>query len=53
MRADESVGVVPGTVRPIDAKIRVNDPALFAVTAEPPGGVVVSKREHIGALAAP
>ncbi len=36
---------------PIDAKIRVSDPALFAVTAEPPGGVVVSKREHIVSLA--
>jgi len=40
-------------VVPIDAKIRVNDPALFAVTAEPPGGVVVSKREHIVSLAGP
>ncbi|MBL8861873.1 MAG: anti-sigma factor [Planctomycetes bacterium] len=38
-------------VIPIDAKIRVNAPALFAVTAEPPGGVVVSKREHIISLA--
>lgn len=38
-------------VIPIDAKIRVSDPALFAVTAEPPGGVVVSKREHIVSLA--
>jgi len=36
---------------PIDAKIHVNDPSLFAVTAEPPGGVVVSKREHIVSLA--
>jgi hypothetical protein len=38
-------------VIPIDAKIRVSDPALFAVTAELPGGVVVSKREHILSLA--
>lgn len=38
-------------VVPIDAKIRVNEPGLFAVTAEPPGGVVVSKREHIVSLA--
>lgn len=38
-------------VVPIDAKIQVNDPALFAVTAEAPGGVVVSKRERIVSLA--
>ena len=36
---------------PIDAKLKVFEPALFAVTEEPPGGVVVSKREHIVALA--
>ncbi len=36
---------------PIDAKIRVDDPSLFAVTAEQPGRVVVSKREHIVSLA--
>jgi hypothetical protein len=34
-------------VVPIRAKVRVNRPALFAITVEPPGGVVVSKREHI------
>ncbi len=38
-------------VVPIDAKIYVNDPALFAVTAEEAGGVVVSKRERIVSLA--
>jgi hypothetical protein len=38
-------------VVPIDAKIRVFEPAMFAVTEELPGGVVVSKREHIVALA--
>jgi hypothetical protein len=38
-------------VVPIDAKIRVAEPELFAVTAESPGGVVVSKREHIVSLA--
>lgn len=32
---------------PITAKIRVTEPTLFAVTVEKPGGVVVSKREHI------
>jgi len=36
---------------PIDAKIRVSRPAMFAVTAEAPGGVVVSRREHIVSLA--
>jgi len=38
-------------VVPIDARIRVFEPAMFAVTEESPGGVVVSKREHIVALA--
>lgn len=37
----------------IDPKLRVNDVALFAITIEPPGGVVVSKREHIVVTAAP
>jgi anti-sigma-K factor RskA len=32
---------------PIDAKIDVRDAALFAVTVEQPGGVVVSKRERL------
>lgn len=31
----------------IEPKIRVTGPTLFAVTIEAPGGVVVSKREHI------
>jgi hypothetical protein len=31
----------------IEPKIRVTAPTLFAVTVENPGGVVVSKREHI------
>lgn len=34
-------------------KIRVNQPTLFAVTLEPPGGVVVSSREHILVVAKP
>lgn len=37
---------------PITAKIRVQKPTLFAVTVEKPGGVVVSKREHIVLTAA-
>ncbi|MCI0433793.1 MAG: anti-sigma factor [Gemmatimonadetes bacterium] len=38
-------------VIPIDPKIAVNTPMMFAVTMEKPGGVVVSGREHIVALA--
>jgi anti-sigma-K factor RskA len=34
-------------VIPIHAKLPVQDVALFAVTLEKPGGVVVSKREHL------
>ena len=34
-------------VVPIRATLAVNAPVLFAVTLEKPGGVVVSKREHI------
>lgn len=37
---------------PISAKLHVDDVALFAVTVEKPGGVVVSKREHIVVTAA-
>lgn len=36
---------------PIDAKIKVQKPVMFAVTAEKPGGVVVSKREKVLAIA--
>jgi hypothetical protein len=39
-------------VVPITAKLRVDDATLFAVTVERPGGVVVSKREHIVVTAA-
>ncbi len=35
----------------IDAKLKVNKPKLFAITVEKPGGVVVSKREKIAAIA--
>lgn len=38
-------------VIPIDAKIRVGKALAFAVTVEKPGGVVVSKREKIAAIA--
>ena len=38
-------------VIPIAAKLRVDDATLFAVTVERPGGVVVSKREHIAVIA--
>ncbi len=38
---------------PIRAKLPVDQPALFAVTVERPGGVVVSSRERIAVLAQP
>ena len=34
-------------VVPIKATLPVNTPTLFAITVEKPGGVVVSKREHL------
>ena len=46
--------VPPGSdevIIPIDAKLPVSQPALFAVTVEKPGGVVVSSRERIVVLA--
>jgi hypothetical protein len=39
-------------VVPINPKLHVDDATLFAVTIERPGGVVVSKREHIVVTAA-
>lgn len=36
---------------PINAKIKVEKPKMFAVTAEKPGGVVVSKREKLLTIA--
>lgn len=36
---------------PIDPKLEVGAPALFAITLERPGGVVVSKRENLLLLA--
>ncbi len=38
---------------PIDAKLRVVKPTLFAITIEKPGGVVVSDRERIAWVAKP
>ncbi|CAM2010458.1 anti-sigma factor [Acanthopleuribacter pedis] len=38
---------------PIDAKIGVKKPALYAITIEKPGGVVVSGRERIVLVAKP
>lgn len=38
-------------VVPIQARLPVSDPAMFAVTLERAGGVVVSEREHIVVLA--
>jgi len=38
-------------VVPIDAKLHVQEPFMFAVTIEKPGGVVVSSRERLPLLA--
>jgi len=38
---------------PIDARVPVGQPVLFAVTIEPPGGVVVSDRSRIAAVGIP
>jgi len=44
----------PGAVEvPIEAKLPVGRPVLFAVTIEPPGGVVVSDRSRIAAVGIP
>ena len=40
-------------VVPITATLKVDEPVLFAVTVEKPGGVVVSKRERIVVTAKP
>ncbi|TVQ59217.1 MAG: anti-sigma factor [Phycisphaerales bacterium] len=37
----------------IDAKLPVGQPTLFAITVEPPGGVVVSDQTRIAAVASP
>jgi hypothetical protein len=36
---------------PVQAKLEIGDPKMFAVTLEQPGGVVVSARDHVVALA--
>lgn len=36
---------------PIDAKLNINSPRVFAITIEKPGGVVVSKQERLPLLA--
>lgn len=46
------VGSNGEVIVPISPKLHVNDLALFAVTVEKPGGVVVSKRERIVVTAA-
>ncbi len=38
---------------PVDARVPVGEAVLFAITIEPAGGVVVSKRERIALLAKP
>jgi hypothetical protein len=38
---------------PISAKLKIVDPKVFAVTVERPGGVVVTKKERVVALAQP
>jgi hypothetical protein len=53
---DGGVFDVPSTgevVVPIEAKLGVSETALFAVTVEVPGGVVVSERERIVLTASP
>jgi hypothetical protein len=53
---DGGVFDVPDTgevVVPIDAKLAVAETALFAITVEVPGGVVVSERERLVLTASP
>ena len=45
------VAVNGEVIIPIDAKLKAVEPGMFAITVEKPGGVVVSKREKISALA--
>lgn len=47
------VGANGEVIVKISPKLHVDDPVLFAVTVEAPGGVVVSKRERIVVTAAP
>lgn len=41
------------TLVPIHAHLRIDQPAAFVITIEPKDGVVVSKREHVVAIASP
>ena len=51
--ADSGTRLADGSyVVPIDARLAVAEPTLFAVTVERPGGVVVSERERIVMVAA-
>ncbi len=45
-----NIGKDGEAIIPIDAKLKVKNPKMFAITVEKPGGVVVSKREKIVAL---
>jgi hypothetical protein len=47
------VGSSGEVVVAIAPKLHVDEPTLFAVTIERPGGVVVSKREHVVVVASP
>lgn len=47
------VGTNGRVVVPIDPKLRVGKAAIFAVTVEPPGGVVVSDRDIVTLAIAP
>jgi len=47
------VGSSGEVVVAIAPKLHVDEPTLFAITIEKPGGVVVSKREHIVVVASP
>ncbi len=45
------IGADGRAIVPIDAKLTVRQPTLFAVTVEKPGGVVVSSKERIAVVA--
>ena len=46
-----NVSATGEVIIPIHANLKAQEPAMFAITVEKPGGVVVSKREKIAALA--
>ncbi len=45
------IGSDGDVIIPINAKLKASKPKMFAVTVEKPGGVVVSKRDKVAALA--